>query len=440
MQDYGGGASPGLEQTISESIQTGFTAADLVLRKEERSILRGLAEKVAELASLPLMEEKRGLWQRHNKLQKTRPIIFCDPENGWNEIITERQLQCRTRIARRWEMNLRKEIFWGEHMGDDRPVEAVFNVPYTCSVDFWGLPISYRRTEQLGSFVWDAPLKDYATDLKKIHPLTFEIDWGVSNGCVELAKALFDGILTVRQKGTWWWSLGITYPAILLRGLENVLTDFHEHPDELKELFSIISAGFMKKLDHLEAANLLSLNNDGTYIGSGGYGYTDELPPPDSDGRVRCRDMWGFTESQETVGVSPRMYEEFVFPYEKPIMDRFGLTCYGCCEPVDSRWHVVKRHHKLRRVSCSAWAKLEKMAGFLQDQFILSLKPAPSVLATPHPDWEAIRAYLHKAIELTRGCRLEIIMKDNHTLAGRPQNAFDWVKIAKQEAEGAGFN
>jgi len=440
MQDYGGGASPGLEQTVSESIQTGFTAADLLLRREERGILRDLAEKVAELASLPVMEEKRRLWRRHNKLEKTRPIIFCDPENGWNEIITERQLQCRTRIARRWEMNLRKEVFWGEHMGDDRAIEAVFNVPYTCSGDFWGLPIRYQKAEQLGSFVWDAPLKDYAADLKKIHPLTFEIDWKVSNGCFELAKALFDGILTVRQKGTWWWSLGITYPAILLRGLENMLTDFHEHPDELKELFSIISAGFMQKLDYLEGANLLSPNHDGTYVGSGGYGYTDELPQRDFCSRVRCRDMWGFTESQETVGVSPRMYEEFVFPYEKPIMDRFGLTCYGCCEPLDSRWHVVKRHHKLRRVSCSAWAKLDKMAGFLQDQFILSLKPAPSALATPRPEWEAIRAYLRQAIELTRGCRLEIIMKDNHTIGGRPQNVIEWVKIAKEEAEKAGID
>src|SRR5271165_7107812 len=159
MRDYGGGASPGLEQTVSESIQTGFTAADLLLREDEPGILRGLAEKVAELASQPLMEEKRDLWRRHNHLEATRPVIFCDPENGWNEIITERQLLCKTKIARRWEMNLRKEIFWGEEMGDDRPVEPIFNVPYTCSPDNWGAEIKFHRAEQLGSFVWDSPIK-----------------------------------------------------------------------------------------------------------------------------------------------------------------------------------------------------------------------------------------------------------------------------------------
>ncbi len=141
----------------------------------------------------------------------------------------------------------------------------------------------------------------------------------------------------------------------------------------------------MKKLDYLEANNLLSLNNDGTYVGSGGYGYTDELPPPDFNGKVRCQDMWGFTESQESVGVSPKMYEEFIFPYEKPIMDRFGLTCYGCCEPLHSRWNVVKHHHNLRRVSCSAWANLEKMAANLEDRFHPVAQAKPGRPCRPQP-------------------------------------------------------
>ena len=118
----------------------------------------------------------------------------------------------------------------------------------------------------------------------------------------------------MRLKGTWWWSLGLTWPAATLRGLSNILCDFVDHPDELKELLSTISRGYLAKLDYLEAEGLLSLNNDGTYVGSGGFGFTDELPQKDFAGKVRCRDLWGFTESQETVNVSPAMYEEFVFP------------------------------------------------------------------------------------------------------------------------------
>ena len=98
---------------------------------------------------------------------------------------------------------------------------------------------------------------------------------------------------------------------------------------------------------------------------------------------VRPCDMWGFTESQETVHVSPRMYEEFVFPHEKPIMDRFGLTCYGCCEPLHGRWNAVKRHHNLRRVSCSAWVNVDKMVEALGDKYIFSFETQPGRAGSP---------------------------------------------------------
>ncbi len=190
-----------------------------------------MAERVATLAALPVMNEKRELWRKHNRLEKTRPIIFCDPENGWNEIITERQLQCKTKIARRWEMNLRKEIFWGEEMGDDRPVEAIFNVPYTCSADDWGAEIKLPQARATGLVSsGTARSRTMRTDLKRIHPLTFEIDWKVSTACFDLASEIFCGILTVRQKGTWWWSLGVTYPAILLRGMAEHVYRFPRLP------------------------------------------------------------------------------------------------------------------------------------------------------------------------------------------------------------------
>jgi hypothetical protein len=402
---------------------------------EDRDVLRALAERVAEIAASPGMQETRRLWGQLNTLHKTRPLVFCDPENGWNEIITEAQMKCRGKLARRWEMDLRKEIFWGDEMGDDKPVEPFFDVPYTVPPDDWGLQAEYHRTDDLGSCVWDAPVKDYATDLKKLHSPKVEIDWQTTRGTFQIAREVFAGILTVRLKGIWWWSLGLTWPAATLRGLNNILYDFLDHPDELKELLAVISRGYLEKLDFLEENHLLSLNNDGTYVGSGGYGFTDELPRVDFDGHVRCADMWGFTESQETVNVSPEMYEEFIFAYEKPIMDRFGRTCYGCCEPLHGRWQVVQRHHNLRRVSCSPWADVEKMAAYLEDRYILSMKPAPAAISTPEIDEEFIRQELRKALDVTRDCVVEVIMKDNHTLGRRPENAVRWCRIAKEEAE-----
>jgi hypothetical protein len=212
------------------------------------------------------------------------------------------------------------------------------------------------------------------------------------------------------------------------------MTDMCLYPDDLHRFMAFLRDGHLAKLDFLEENNLLSLNNNGTYVGSGGFGYTDELPASDFDGKVRTRDMWGFTESQETVSVDPVMFEEFVFHYQLPIAERFGLNCYGCCEPLDSRWHIIKKIPNLRRVSVSPWADVNLMSEYLGQDYIYSRKPSPSDIAMPHPDWNRIRKNLKAFIFATRHNRTEIIMKDNHTIGKNPDNVRTWCRIAQEEA------
>ncbi len=51
---------------------------------------------------------------------------------------------------------------------------------------------------------------------------------------------------------------------------------------------------------------------------------------------------------------------------------------------------------------------------------------------------KAIRKKLKDSLEITKGCRLESIMKDNHTIGNNPQNVIRWIQIAKEEAERIG--
>jgi hypothetical protein len=155
---------------------------------------------------------------------------------------------------------------------------------------------------------------------------------------------------------------------------------------------------------------------------------------PDFCGKVRTCDMWGFAESQETVGVSPEMFAEFIFPYQLSLLSRFGLNCYGCCEPLDARWHIIKQIPNLRRISVSPWASISKMAEYLQDDYIFSMKPNPSLLAMESFDEGLIRRVLRQSMREAAECRLEVIMKDNHTLRGDPNRAVRWVEIALEEA------
>jgi hypothetical protein len=90
------------------------------------------------------------------------------------------------------------------------------------------------------------------------------------------------------------------------------------------------------------------------------------------------------------------MFAEFVLPYQTPLLERFGLNCYGCCEPLDKRWQYVAALPRLRRISVSPWSDRAKMAEALGDRYVYSMKPNPAALALDTFDEEAIRAGLRR--------------------------------------------
>ena len=377
---------------------------------KDRETLRTLAARVAELASRPGEREKAGLWLAHNQLEPVRPLIFCDPEIGWKEIITEEQLQCENTQLRQVEWVLRREIFWGEQMCDDRVVNPVLQIPLIHKELDWGVHELKHGGENGGSYRWDAPIRDEA-DIDKLHTPRIGIDFAASSTRIALLNDLFGDLLPVCEKTSWWWTLGLSDLLARFRGLEQIMYDMLDSPKVIHRIMAKLRDSTLALLDELERLGLLHSNHQGDYVGSGGFGWTNELPQPDYKDRVRTMDMWGFAESQETVSISPRMFSEFILPYQIPILERFGLNCYGCCEPLDKRWKFVKEIPRLRRLSVSPWADRRKMAEYLQDRYIYSLKPPPSQFAGSVFDEDEVRDGLRDALEATRGCHLEIILK-----------------------------
>ena len=423
------------DQTVTGLIKNAGRDDNITISAVDRARLRELASRVADLAQRPIERAKRDLWYSHNVLEPTRPLIFCDPENGWNEIIPAADLACEGELARVWEMSLRKEIFWGEQMQDDRVILPEFDVPHVYEETDWGMHETRIGGEHGGAYTWDAPLKDYSL-LENLHFPQIVINQTATQKRLQLAGDTLGDLLLVRLKTIWWWTLGLTQTLVYLRGLTPFLMDFIDQPEGLHKVMAFLRDGTMERLDFLEQNDLLSHNNDGTYVGSGGFGWSKELPQADFSGRVRTLDTWGFAESQETSTISPRMFAEFILPYQLPILQRFGLNCYGCCEPLDNRWKAVETIPRLRRVSISPWANLPVMAERLGPRYILSLKPNPADLAAQTFDEERIRSGLRESVRIAQAhnCRLEIIMKDNHTIANDPRRVVRWVEIARQEA------
>ncbi len=445
----GSGTSAGLRAWQGDSMfeqlnfRVNYNDADystLVFPKDDKAVLRKLGETVAEIAARPVMKERVDLWKRHNALEATRPVILCDPENGWNEIIPESAIQCINSVARCWEDYLRKLVFWGNEMDDDFVVEPVFNVPYVFKDTQWGVAGSSRTAtekktaEQGRAYHIETVLEDF-NQIKDITKPELKIDKSSSNAVLDIAREVFAGVLDARRNTVWFWSVGLTDDLVFLRGMEKLMYDCYDAPERIHEVMKIILDGTLERLDFLEESGLLCLNNDGAFVGSGGIGFTAGLPGKGFNGKVRTRDMWGLAESQVTVGLSPDMFKELIFPYQRVLMERFGLTCYGCCEPMDERFDIVKAAPNLRRVSVSPWANRALMSEKLGLSYIYSLKPSPSDLAVPKLDEEFVRKGLRETLRITRNNRVELVMKDNHTLGNNPKNVTAWVRIAREEIE-----
>lgn len=421
----------------------GWPIEQCVVSGHDREILRGLGDKLRSLAERPCEQEKIALWTAHNDLKTEQPVIFIDCENGWNEIFPWAEtIQCEGEMAQDWEMWLRKEIHWADVLKDDKVVEAKLYLPYHAVDTAWGIAEERIGDPTRGeAYVWKSPLADLDEDAFEgldlytvIKTPEIQIDWEASNRAFALAQEVFDGILEVEFRHKWWWSPDLSLSYSNLRGMENMMCDFYDYPEKVHEMMRLFTDGYLVKFDYLEQNGLLPNNCESMYIGSGGTGWTSELHG--TPGQVRLMDMWGFNEAQETSEVSPEMVNEFILPYQTELASRFGLNYYGCCEGLDRRWDYVKAAiPRLRRVSVSPWADRRKMSELLGGGYVYCLKVSPTDIAVPNPDEAYIRKHLNEVLGYCKQCgnRVEILMKDNHTLGRRPENAARWVQLAREE-------
>ncbi len=411
------------------------------MNAQDLQIIRDLARRVAEVAASPEMAHRRQEWYRHNALQPGKAMLFCSPEGSWVEINQQPELQpvCTDETARAWEMDLRNRLYIWEHFADDEVMDNRLSVGYVLEQTGYGLAPVYHRTEDTarGSAVWDAPLKDPA-DLAKLQVPTTTVDWDASQRRLEEAQDVFNGILDVQLRSSHWWTLSSVMAFSELRGLEQIMVDMLERPEWVHEAMAWFRDAKLQWLDSLQAQGLLSLNNGNDYVGSGGFGFTEELPAEGYDRtRVRPEDMWGFTESQETTAISPRMFNEFILPYQKPIQERFGLNCYGCCEPLHDRFDHVMTIPRLRRISISPWCDRQISAERLGGDYIFSWKPNPARIAMETFNEDLVRRDIRETLDIARGCIVEIILKDTHTCRGEPERFDRWYRIAREEVEEA---
>lgn len=129
---------------------------------EDKKILRELAYKVADIASLPEIQKRREMWYRHNELKKGEPLLLVFPENSWNELLPQSSLKTKSRLARNIEWDLLSRIYSYENFHDDKPLEARIGVDLF--IDDQGYGILAERTytgDENGSAHFEPMIKNF---------------------------------------------------------------------------------------------------------------------------------------------------------------------------------------------------------------------------------------------------------------------------------------
>ena len=411
-----------------------------MIQKKDLVVIRELAAQTAEIAALPVQEEKRRLWRGLNALQAERPMVMID-QVCWNEMEGSGELTLQTKDpdCRYYEEILRRVLFQWRHFPVDRVVEPFINVPMAIHNSGFGIEIEEEVAvlDATNDVVAHRYTNQFQTmdDLERVKTPLITHDAVETARRLAAAHELFDGLLEVRAWGLDPY-LSLWDPITTWMGVENALYGIIDRPELMHGLVARMTDGYMSMLDQLEDNGLLC--GPQSLIHCTGA-YTDELPAEGYDPlKPRTNDIWMFGLAQMFSTVSPRMFKEYEVDYASKICERFGLVYYGCCDPLDRKMAQVRMIPHVRKVSMSPWADQARGAAEIHGDFVFSRKPSPAMLAFDAFDPEAVRQdlTLTRDLCLKNDCPLELILKDISTVRYEPERLFEWARIAMQVVGG----
>jgi hypothetical protein len=398
----------------------------------EVAILRELVKQYVEIAAKPIQDERRDLWRRHNSFERTRPPIYVRWLAAWHEA-EESKLKCEDRFHQHFEAVLRQEIFQDD-IGDDSIQEPWLTLGAsrpTPAGGIWGLP--YGRIPSPvsgGSWMFDPPIKRWE-DMEGLAEIHHVIDEeATASNLARIQDAIGDLIeINVDRAPVWQvWHADISYDLANLRGLEQVMWDMVDAPEELHRLCRFLSEGIQRVHQEAEDAGDWRLCDHQNQASP----YALELPDPEANSApVKREQLWVFAAAQEMAQVSPAMHDEFVLQYQLPIISRFGLCAYGCCENLTQKIDMLRQIPNLRRIAVTPVADVAKCAEQIGTDYILSWRPNPSQMICCGFDPDLIRLVVRDAMEASRGCHVDITLKDVQTVQHNTANLREWVKVVR---------
>ena len=228
----------------------------------------------------------------------------------------------------------------------------------------------------------------------------------------------------------------LSHLVALYYGSTNILIQLYDSQDFIHKICDKFSKAVYKLNKQAESEGWFNSVNRtfGSNAEIQAMAYNHEIANPDVPETVPMKRHWLYDCAQEFESVSPKMHEELLLNYMKPVYEEFGLLAYGCCENLTKKLGILMKFRNLRRVAVTPWADDEECASILQDKYVISWRPNPAEMVTNGFDEERITRIVKraKAIYEKYNCHWEVNLKDFLTVehdAGRLEN---WVNVVRR--------
>ena len=407
----------------------------------EIEILRKLAGRYAEISALPIQAEKRKLWTAHFSLQKTRVPILAT-YGMWNvwcrDVFGDERMECTDPFFREHERNLKMQIFQHEVVGDDKIQEPWITLRASVVGGWgrlWGVAETMHAADvEGGAAVYDPPLKSW-DDVAQLRMTHHEVDEVTTTRNLNRLTSAIGDLLPIdvdRTPAHIGGMADISTSISKLRGLETLMTDMYEYPSELHHLLALMRDGILQNNQEAEEAGDFSLTSSQNQAMP--YAATLEPLRPNSGARRR-KDIWGFCAAQEFTLISPEFHDEFMFQYQKPIYEQFGLVHYGCCEDLGRKINMLRQLKNLRSIAVTPVANVASCAAQIGTDYTISWRPNPTDMVCYGYNEDRVRRIITDGLAACKDGYPHIHLKDIETVEGDLTRLTRWVKLVREITE-----
>lgn len=392
------------------------------MTKKDKGRLRSLACKYAEYACGEAMAQRREKWRLHNRRQeKTFPFHIEDNGSYFKDLTPP--LECEDDECRVLEGRLLHALVAYEMIDDDQIIPDRFVVDWYTSLTGNCDELQITRADN-GRGSWlgyrtNEPIKDIDADFGKLKKRTISLDREQTGRQAHLAEEAFAGLLPVEiGRPSSLYSNGITNDAVHLMGMQELYLQMAMNPDAVHRLFGFLAEDNLTLGQWEEDQGLLTLNHDGNQGYCSGSSLFSDETAVSAGNRVVSTDRYGYLESQESAGISARMFDEFLMPHFTRFASKFKLFKFGCCEPVHDLMPVLQRLPGLRKVSVTPWCDLRRLTETCREDIIWCRKPIPLKLCGETFVPDDLRGHLEETLDIGQDYFIEFVYRDTNLLTG----------------------